>query len=156
MKYKGKKIEGKNVEIIPIPRPDGDVIFIAEAVTDWDEFEKIVPEPEVPMILKPGGIKIEQTNDKNYLKKIEEHNLLRTTWIVLKSLQATSELEWETVNMKDPKTWTNYERELKESGFSPIEIGRIIKGVMAANALDEDMIDAAKADFLAIREEKGK
>jgi len=154
MKYKGKKVEGKNVEIIPIKRPEGDIIFIAEAVSNWDEFEKLLPEPTPPVVIKPGGQRVSDYTDKKFIKSVEEHARARTQWIVLKSLEATKDLEWETVDINKPETWLNYEKELKDSNFSIIEIGRIIRGVMVANSLDEDMIDAAKADFLATREEK--
>lgn len=149
MKYKGKKIEGRNKEIIAIPRPNGNIVFIAEALESWDLFDKICTEPEPPEVLKPGGIKEKDLEDSKYLKAINEHNVLRTHWIVLMSLKSTEDLEWETVNYNDPSTWMNYEKELKDAGFNPLEIGRIVRGVMSANGLNDDMIEAAKKDFLA-------
>ena len=118
----------------------------------WSDFEKVVKEPDIPTVLKPGGIKIENPKDKKYIKELEEYATLRTHWIVLKSLQATPDIEWETVDITKPSTWCNYEKELKEADFTPIEVGRIVRGVMTANSLDEDMIDTARADFLAGRE----
>jgi hypothetical protein len=155
MKYKGKKVKGKNVEIIPIPRPDEDLIFIAEAVPGWEAFEKLCPEPEPPQILRPGGIKENDVNDPTFKKRAVEHAELRTHWLVLMSLQATPDLEWETVDMNDPATWNNYEKELKEAEFTPLELGRIVRGVMRANALDDDMIEAARQGFLRTREGQG-
>lgn len=156
MKYKGKKVEGRNSEIIPFKRPDGDIIFIAEAVQDWDEFEKYCAEPEAPEILKPGGKRFKDENDPKYKKKLEEYAETRTHWLVLKSLQATKDIEWETVDMNDSNTWKNYRKELKDSGFTELELGRLVRGVMVANSLDEDMIETAKQDFLRGREANEK
>lgn len=149
MKYKGKKIEGRNKEIIIIPREGENIVLIAEAVPDWDEFDKIITEPTPPIVLKPGGIKTENVRDPKYIKAMDDYGTQRTHWIILKSLQATTDLEWETVDINKPETWKNYEKELQDSGFSPIEIGRVVRGVMRANSLDDDMIDEAKSDFLA-------
>jgi len=156
MKYKGKKVQGKNTEIIAIPRASGNLIFIAEAVPDWNDFNKYCPEPQPPTKLKPGGITTVNENDPLYRKKIEEYNTLRTHWLVIKSLQVTEDLEWETVDFTKSETWPNYEKELKDSDFTPLEIGRIVRGVMVANAIDDAMIEAAKSDFLATQGEQGK
>jgi len=148
MKYKGKKLEGRNKEVIPIPRSGGDIIFIAEAVDSFDEFDKLVPEPKPPIIIKPGNVKIENTKDKKYLEALEEHNKLRTHFLVIKSLKDSPDLEWETVDFSKSETWPNYEKELKEAGLNDIEIGRIVMGVMRANSLDETMIEEARNNFL--------
>jgi len=152
MKYKGKKVEGRNTEIIAIPRPDGNIVFIAEAVPNWEQFEKLAPVPSPPEKLLPGGRKEPNYQDKKYLEEISKYGQLRTDWLVLTSLRATKELEWETVDYSKPETWPNYREELKESNFTDIEINLIINGVANANSLNEDMIEAAKKDFLAGRE----
>lgn len=153
MKYKGKEVKGRNREIIPIPRLEGDIIFIAGTVQNWSEFENLVPEPTPPKILKAGGVKIEDKNDPGYLKALDEYNELRTHYLIISSLQATEELEWETVDIQKPETWKNYKKELENSDFSELEIGRIIVGVMRANSLDESMIEEARSNFL--REQQG-
>jgi hypothetical protein len=148
MKYKGKVVKGKNQEIIPIPRKDGDIIFIAEAIQDWTEFEKFLAPPKPPVIFKPGGIKIEKDKDKKYLEALDEFNEQRTNYLIVASLQATPELEWETVQIDNPSTWKNIRKELTAADFTDLEIGRIWQGVMKANSLDENMIDEARDRFL--------
>lgn len=148
MRFKGEKVTGKNQEIIPIPRPGGDIVFIANAVQNWDEFEKIVDEPKPPTMLKPGGVKVEDKNDPSYKEALEEYNEARTHWLVLKSIADTPDIEWETIDMANPATWQNYRKELLESGFTDIEIGRVMVGVMRANSLDENMINEARSNFL--------
>ena len=68
--------------------------------------------------------------------------------MIVYSLQSTPELEWEIVNYDKPETWASYEEELREAGFSEIEIGRVVMGVMRANSLDESLIDEARNSFL--------
>ncbi len=148
MKYKGQKVLSRNQEIIPIPRPDGDIVFIANAVRNWEEFDKILSEPKPPTILKPGGVKIEDKRDPSYLKALDEYNELRTHYLVLKSIDESPDIEWETVDLTKPDTWKNYRKELQDSNFTDIEIGRIMMGVMRANSLDEKMIDEARISFL--------
>jgi len=152
MKYKGQAVKGSNQEIIPIVRPDGDIIFIAESIKDWTEFDKLVPEPEVPVRLKPGGVKVEVPSDPSYVKAIEAYGELKSHYLILASLEASEDVEWDTVDMSKPETWKNYIKELKESDFSEIEISRITMGVMRANSLDENMIDEARNSFLRSRQ----
>lgn len=148
MKYKGEKVKGRNREVIPFPREGGDIIFIAEAVQDWSEFEKLVSEPKPPTILKPGGTQIEDRKDPKYIKEVEKFNTLRTHYLILKSIENTPDLVWETVDINKPETWENFNKELQEADFTEIEISRILVGVMRANSLDERMIDEARANFL--------
>jgi len=149
MKYKGKKVEGRNLEIIPITRPGENLIFIAEAVEDFEEFDKLCPEPKPPVKLVKGGQKVSDPNNPEYKKALDEYATNRINYIVLKSLLATKDLEWETVDFSKPETWSNFKKELKEANLTDIEQGRIIRGVMKANALDEAMIEQARQDFLA-------
>lgn len=150
MKINGKKIEGPNEEIIIIPRGESDIVFKAQAVLSYDEFDKICPFPEPPMIRRKGA---EQATpdyeDKKYIQKQNEYIGKRTHWMILKSIEATDGLEFETVKMSDPETWGNYEKEFKDAGFSEVEINRIIIGVQVANCLSESRLQEARKRFLA-------
>lgn len=148
MKYKGQEVKGKNREIIPILRPGGDIIFIAEAIQDWIRFNELVPAPEAPIVLKPGNVKVANPRDKNFQKALVEYNELKTSYFVIASLRATPELEWETVDFEAPSTWGNYRKELEAADFTEIEMSQIVMGVRRANSLDENMIDEARANFL--------
>ena len=154
MKINGKKIEGPNVEIIPIPRSMGeDIIFQAQAVLDMEPFESMCPTPVPPMKKLASGESIPNLQDKGYLKSIENLSTKRLAWIVLTSLQATENLEWETVDLSDHNTWGLFRKELHESGFSDIEINRIVAGCISANALNDDKIEAARERFLRTAQE---
>ncbi len=149
MKIKGKKVSGANECIIPIPRGVGeDIILKARAVLDMDAFEKICPPPEAPVKMLPGGKKVANPQSKGYLKEVERHSEKRLTYIILMSLQATEDLEWETVDLSDHTTWGNFREELKDSGFSSVEVNRIIGDCINVNALNDGKIEEARERFL--------
>lgn len=148
MKINGEKIS-KNREYIVIPRPDGRVVFTAVPVSDMGEFDVMVPEPVAKTIRRPGKPAYKDVESQEYKDALANHNRLRVSWIILKSLEATEGLEWETVKMDDPSTWNNFESEMEESGLTRPEIQRVINGVMSANGLNQEKIDQAMEDFLS-------
>lgn len=157
MKIKGKKIEGPGVEYVVIPRPDsedGDIVFTCAAVLDYDAFDKLCPLPDPPMVLKPGGIQTPDVEDEDYQKIISEHGIKRIDWLTLKSLESTEGLEWETVDMQDPVTWKNYNDELKQAGFTFMEIAHIRQGVISVNSFDDRKMKEARERFLAGRQKE--
>jgi hypothetical protein len=158
MKINGKKIEGSNVEICVIPRGDDKepIVFKCQAVLDIEPFDQLCPAPRPPMIMKPGGKKIIDNENSKYKVQVEQHNAKRMGYLIIKSLEATEGLEWETVSLSDPDTWDNYSKELKDSGFSNIEIMRIINTCMSANCLDEARLERAREDFLATQSSNGQ
>lgn len=149
MKIHGRKIEGPNEEIVVIPRNGGDIVFRAQAVLNFDEFEKLCPVPQAPKTLMPGGGYSENIEASSYKEAVSEWANQRTHWMILKSLSATEGLEWETVKPEDPKTWENYQQELETSGFSPMEQARIVQAVTSACGLNQDKINEATERFLA-------
>ena len=149
MKILGKKITGANIEVVVIPRNDGNLVFKAQAVLNYDDFEKLNPLPQAPEIIRPGGVKARDVEDKSYNEKLNQWAQQKTHWMVLKSLEATPGLEWETVNLSDPSTWVNYQQEMIDSGLAPAEIGRIVDCVTLACGLNQRKIDEATQRFLA-------
>ena len=157
MKINGKKIEGPNEEIIVIPRKDEDIVFRAKAVLNYEEFDKLCPTPIPPMIKKKGtDFPIPDIEDTNYQNKLATYATKRTSWMILKSLEATDGLSWDTIKMSDPDSWENFEKEMKDSGFSDIEINRIVIGVQTANCLNEEKLEEARKRFLASQQALAK
>lgn len=149
MKIAGKKIEGRNTEVIILPRPLGtDIVLRAEAVLSMERFTKLCPEPLPPMRIKPGGVKEAVTNDPAYQNELTFYQTKRLAFLILESLKATPDLEWETVKEDDPNTWVLWEKELTDSGISAIEVGRIRTGVFSANCLNEQLLETARETFL--------
>ena len=152
MKINGRKIEGPNEEIIPIPRGNGDdIILTVRAILDMEPFDKMCP-PPVPPVKKIKGTDIPQLNDKNYVKAVTKFAEKRMAWMVITSLEATEGLEWEQVDKNDFSTWPLFRKEMTEAGFSDVEIGRVIAGVTSVNALSEIKIQAARERFLLSRQ----
>jgi hypothetical protein len=152
MKIQGKSISGPEVDVLVIPRKSGDILFKAQSVLDYDAFEALCPAPHPPETLRPGGGKGLRTRNleaPEFLKALDDWSEKRTYWMILKSLEATPDLEWETIKMDDPSTWSNYEKELKSAGFSMLEITRILNLVTGVCGLDQRKIDEATARFLA-------
>lgn len=150
MKMNGQKIEGPNVEVIVIPRGGDkpDIVFQAQAIIDNAEFDKLCPIPQPPERIMKGNVREKNFEDLAYKAEIRKYHDKRIAWIVITSLRVTEGLEWETVKETDHSTWCNYEKELKDSGFSYVEVQRIQNGVFAANCLNEARVEEARANFL--------
>ena len=156
MKYKGKKLEGRNTDILVLQKGNEQIIFKAEAVMNFKEFDKLCPAPKPPIILKPGNRRIPNENDSNYLKAMEKYGEQRINYMIIKSLEATEDLEWDNVNINNPDTYENWQKELEEAGFSETERMRIMVLCTQVNALDDNMLDQAKETFLAEAPQQGK
>ena len=152
MKLSGESIYIPNEVRIAIVRenhPNGGIVFIAKAIEDMGEFEDICPRPQPPWIKDIHGNKTYNHKDEAYLEKLKEWNHKQTQWLVMKSLEATPDLEWEKVNINDPSTYENLEQEFKDAGLNNIEIIRIFNGCLDANSLTNKHIKKAEEDFLA-------
>jgi hypothetical protein len=150
MRIKGKTFDSPNYEVIIVPRPDGDIIFKASAVLDFDRFNKLCPVPNPPMVTYAGAkTPVPDFKDKDYNNALSERGRKRFNWILIQSLKATPDLEWDSIDEDNPDTWEKIEAEFRAAKFSEVEIGRIFSGVLAANSLDEERIEEARKRFLA-------
>lgn len=148
MKIGGVVVSGPAEEILVLPRPMAqDIVIRAKAVMDTSDFDRLVPEPKPKAQMVKGGKWEERLDDPDYVAALAKHGELRFAYMVLKSLEP-SEIEWETVNMGKPSTWTNWQEEMRSAGFSQTELNRIVACVAAANALDESKLQAARDSFL--------
>lgn len=148
MRIQGQEIKGPNEELIVIPRGDGQIVLKARAVLDYADFERLCPEPKAPWVVKPGGVKEQNYKDVNYIAAVRQRITKQTYFMFVKSLEATPGLTWDTINMQDPGTWLNFEKELQDSGFSSIERNIITRSIMIANNLDEQKIEEARQRFI--------
>ncbi len=157
MKIAGKQLDSEpNVEYVIIPRSDGDIPFTCSAVLDFEEFDTACPAPQPPMVVTPGGNQTPDLKDTDYLKAMENHGKQRIDWMILKSLSSPDGLEWDTVDMQDPETWANYEKELQAAGFAFMEIVHLRNKCLEVNMFDETKMEQARKRFLAGREEQPK
>lgn len=157
MKINGEKLEGRHVEEIFIPRGEEDgILFEATAIVNLDDFNEKCPEPKPPYIHKPGKAPAPDFKAKSYVDAMTEHNKRRLGYIIMETLKGNDWLEWELLNPADPGTWSQYEEEFLQSGFTQLEINQIISGVMKANCLDQEHIKQARERFLALKAEAEK
>lgn len=154
MKLKGKRVEGINELEIVFPRGNDiskAVVLRARAIMDWEIFDALCPVPKPKVKVLPGGIRELDESDPGYVKRLDKYKERRGAWIVIESLKATEGLEWETIDSGKPESWDNLEQELKDAGFSFVEIQRITHACMEVNALSDTMLDKARADFLSFQ-----
>jgi hypothetical protein len=147
MKIGGREISGVHEVILVLPRGvEEEVIIRAKAILDLDSFYNICPEPKPPGRLTKNGWEPNK-DDENYQFCLMRHMEQRIAFLVIKSLEP-SNIEWDTTDINNPSTWTNYINDFKNAGFSSVEINRIVGAVMEANALDEKKLEKAREVFI--------
>jgi hypothetical protein len=146
MRIGGVLVEGPAQEILILPRGEQVLVIRAQAV-NLDEFDALCPEPKPPGKLTKDGW-IPNLLDESYQQIIANHNEKRIAYLVVKSLEP-SDIEWEKVQIGNPRTWTDYVQDFKAAGLTTIEINRIVQCVMQANSLDEAKLEQARKSFLA-------
>jgi hypothetical protein len=157
MRIKGKEIKGPNIELIVIPRGDDEPIVLkAQAVLDFAEFDKFVPQPIPPSIRKPGGEVSRDLKDKGYVAQQRDYLEKQSLFMMIKSIMATDGLEFSKIKLEEPDTWNKFEEEFREAGFSFIEINKITSGIMIANCLNEAKLEEARKRFILSQAEEAK
>lgn len=149
MKIAGKKLSEASKVNIVLPRTDGDIVLIAKGITSYKEFMDICPIPKPPVIKTPKGETKLDITDEAYVELRNKWAEKKTAWMIIKSLEDTPGLEWETVKSDDPDTYLNYLEELQNSGFTEAELNRIMDKILLANGINAEMIEEAEKRFLA-------
>jgi len=144
MKLQGRKPSGVREELLVLPRPEGDFAFKFRAV--MEDYPEPPPEPVRKNI---KGAIVQDRNDPEFTVLLDAWGTRKTHWHFLKSISATDGLEWETIDMTKPETWSNWEKELKDDGFNDAEVNMIFRTYQKVNFLSEDMLEEARKRFLA-------
>lgn len=151
MLLNGQTLYKPNTRLLVIPRDCGNIAFTFGPV-DYETFDKVCARPSAPRIMRAGeSTYSDNLNDPKYLEELREWSLKRFMYMVISSLSFTKELQFETVDISDPQTYSNLDSELKSAGFVEAEIARIYKTAIEANGLDDEAIEKAKQDFLAMK-----
>lgn len=145
MRIGGVLVEGPTQEVLVLPRGEQVLIIRAQAI-NLDEFDALCPEPKPPGKLTKDGW-IPDLDNESYRQVLATHNEKRIAYLVVKSLEP-SEIEWEKVQIDNPRTWMEYINDFKNAGLTTIEINRIVQCVMQANSLDEAKLEQARKVFL--------
>lgn len=146
MKIGGVLVTPPEDGLLVIPRGKTNIVFRARALDDWEEFNAICPTPKPPGVLTKNGFEADP-KDKGYQDILLNHALQKIGYMVIRSLEP-SNIEWDKVSLKSPKTWTLWEKELKAAGLMQFEINRVYEFVTETNSLTEEKLEKARADFL--------
>lgn len=151
MKIHGQKPTLPVAELVVLPRGEGQLVFKLGPILNTDEFDKLCPQPLPPMGQKLGEEPRPMFNDSEYLAKVQLRALRRFEWMMVTSLNYTDGLEWESVKMTEPDTWTNWKDELVSCGLLTSEINRIQEAFYVANSLSEAKLKEARDRFLSLQ-----
>lgn len=147
------KIGGIDPKTLPqkvclvIPKGDeGQIVFWAVGLPNRDEFDKQVSPPKAPGKHTKNGWE-DNLNEPGYKAALEIYNKRWLGYLVIQSLEP-SNIEWDTVKLDVPGTWTMWEDDLKNAGLSQVEVNLILGLVFEANSLDESKLAKARENFL--------
>ena len=160
MKLNGKRLSVLREEVLVLPRKgtvnteDGsenteDIVFKFRPVASWDDFYTLCPAPKPPQGMVPGGLMKTVDDDPAYIVAMNQHSMLQRKWFVITSIGATDGLEFEKVKTGDPTTWGHFDKEMLESGLTPIELAKIYETAYRINTLNDEALEEAKKSFLA-------
>jgi hypothetical protein len=141
-----------NEVFLVLPRGDTEIVFRARPVLDLDPFDAICPRPVAPgKMTREGWVPMDK--DPTYQTLLAAWAQQRFGYMVLKSLEP-SNVEWDSVQEADPRTWKNWSVDLRNAGLSDAEIQRVANLVLEANCLDDAKLKKAREVFLAGQEQK--
>jgi len=135
-----------NEVILVLPRGETKIVFRAKGLPDMAEFDALCPTPKPPGKFTKDGW-IPNLTDTTYQQVLGEWAKKKLGFTVFRSL-APSEIEWDSVKENDPRTWPNWEQDLKSAGLTQVECNRVLALVFEANALDDAKLQKAREVFL--------
>lgn len=135
-----------------VNRGDDSFELLIEPVLDFSEFDKVCPEPPIPTKTSRTGEITIDTRGKAMQRTIK-YGRLKAQYMIIKGLLINEGFEWETVDLSNPETYQNYEKELLEFGLTPGEITLLSIEVNRVNGNDAKFNEQARSAFLASKEE---
>lgn len=156
MRIKNRTLAPPPPKFVPLPRPDGDVILQVQAVLDYTDFDRLCPFPKPPVEknIKTGQEKY-LTDDPAYKRRVDVYANQKFCWIVIKSLEATEDLIWDSVDINQPETWSKCHSELA-SCFTPGEVDLIMEGIAGVNAPSKEAQRDALERFMSSQADAAK
>lgn len=146
MKIGGVQVTAPAEQLLVIPRDGGPLVFRARALPDMSEFEALCPIPAPPGALTKDGW-VPNAADPTYKAVLENHAKKRLAFLVIRTLEP-SNIEWDTVDPNNPKTWVNWDTDLKNAGMIQNERNRVLDLCVECNVLTEEKIKNARDSFL--------
>lgn len=145
MRVGGVTVTAPVEELLVIPRGESSLVFRARAVESMDEFDAMSPKPQPPGKLTKDGW-VPEPEHPDYRTILEHYAVRRLAYIVVRSLEP-SNIEWDTVDINNPKTWANWDTDLRNAKMTEVEIDKVLQLVIEANSLSEEKLKRAREDF---------
>lgn len=156
-KVQGKKRVNPRTEMFFIPEfyEDGEpLILTLGAVLDFDKFNELVKLPETPTVRKPNGETYKDPDDSDYRKSLFEYWLKKNDYIQIQSVLFTEGFEYEFVNINDPDTWSEFDKDLSGLGLTEVQITFLKNMVSDLNGINERRMEEAREAFFAENNQK--
>lgn len=148
MKFNGTRISAPKPVTVKFYREEGELEFVCKAILDFEDFEKLVPEPEPPVFVPTGpnaGVRRKDYNNPAYLEAKNKRNKLKARYVFLYSIKDTPNLEFEHLDPLDPDTWDKIEEEF--SSFTPQEVSKLYEAVNSAQMPNGETEEEAMQSF---------
>ncbi len=155
MRINGNKLAPRTKEIV-IPNGFDEfgkeqfLVFKFRALTDKDNFGEVIPPPKATKYTRPGGEEFYDFENADYKRQLADWRAKEYAWSFLKSIDATEGLEWETVDLSNPDTWQNWQKEIEETFGSNVG-SALVEAWFSTNYITEAYLDEARKRFLASR-----
>lgn len=153
MKVNGKQLNGPRIVKVYLPTGENEAVeFRFRPLKSTEDFTEVMPAPKAPEVVKPGGQKFYNENDRGYKIALSDWLQKKLDWEFLKSISETEDLEWETVKMDDPNTWKLWKTEIANH-FGDHQSSKVFSGFVEAQFVTEETMEVARQTFLTGRQE---
>lgn len=149
MKFFNEPVDTDIHDYVVLPRPKKNLVFKVVPTTSFEDFDTLCQLPTPGFIQRPGKAAEPDYDAPSYKTKKMDYLSKRMSFIILKSLEQTEGLTWDTIDMEKPETWENYMTEFKDAGLNDAEIRLVVQACLQINGLDDTKIKEAREAFLA-------
>ncbi len=153
MKLNGKQLQCREYTTLVLPRKNSDPLTLRVNSLPLGmkrDFELMCPRPLPPshIIAKAGGKteRVENYDDPTWMADIADYRDLERYYILFLALEGSETLEIEN-KPTDVHTLRKFRAELKESGLSEGDAGRIVAASMEASNIGNEEVQEAGKSF---------
>jgi hypothetical protein len=116
MKIGGVPVTEPTEELLVLPRSDKSFVFRGESVARHGELQCSVSDAEAPWCADEG--RLGRGRERPELRRILSNwHMQRAGYMIVHTL-SPSNIEWDTIDGNNPKTWTRWEDEMRKAGFT--------------------------------------
>lgn len=146
MKIGGVQVTEPVDEYLVLDRGGDRLVFVIKALKNMEEFDALAPRPKAPVRHTKDGI-VEETDNPSYQSILMAYSQRRIAYMVIRSLEK-SNIEWDTVDPQNPKTWANWISDFENAGLTGAEVNAILNKVLEVNMLSEKRLKESRESFL--------